>query len=54
MKSEPGFRLVLVEEDLFEVEVEDVKFEEGVIHKALKHMNSSLLVWSASRPTNSS
>lgn len=38
VKSEPGFHLVLVEEDLLEVEVEDVKFEEGVIHKALKHM----------------
>lgn len=38
VKSEPGFHLVLIKEDLFEVEVEDVKFEEGAIHKALKHM----------------
>lgn len=35
-KSEPGLHLILIEEDLLDVEMEDVKFEEGAIHKALQ------------------
>lgn len=36
VKSDSGLHLILVEEDLLDVEMEDVKFEEGAIHKALQ------------------
>lgn len=36
VKSEPGLHLILIEEDLFDVEMEDVELEEGAIHKALQ------------------
>lgn len=38
MNSKPGLHLILIEQDLFKVEMEDVKVEEGAIHKALQQI----------------
>lgn len=38
VKSEPGLHLILIEQDLFKVEMEDVKVEERAIHKALQQI----------------
>lgn len=36
--SQPGLHLILIEQDLFKVEMENVKVEEGAVHKALRQI----------------
>lgn len=36
VESEPGLHLILIEQDMFKVDMEDVKDEEGAVHKALQ------------------